>query len=331
MVAETKMSNTKELFSEIEKGAIRPFYIFAGVEEYLKEEAVEKIKKKLIDPSQEAFNYYVKQGDEVFSSGISSLLGACQTVPFFSQKKLIVVKNAEAACKLKDIAEYARDPVPSTCLILTVLKTETALKKYEVMFYSPFVPEAKAWIRKRAAEEGKKMTEPAVNALLERAGTGLGLLSKEIEKLALFSGRKESIEEEDVRAVISSREAPDVWKLVDCVAERRKDEALRSAGILIREGISPGYLIAMMARQFRMIMIAKQLIEKKRSSAEIGAAIGSRSPRQTGKVMEQGRKFSQKELEDNLNRLLDTEFNIKSGRISEDLALEILVSKLCSA
>ena len=88
-----------EFLSKLEKEDIKPFYVFAGEEEYIKEVALSRVKKKIVQEGSEEFNYEILSGDEIVSSGIGSLINRCRVVPFFGQMRLVAVRHADKICK----------------------------------------------------------------------------------------------------------------------------------------------------------------------------------------------------------------------------------------
>jgi|GEM_PF-2556681 len=326
------MATYKELLNELNKGVVRQFYIFAGDEEFLKEEALTRIKKLLIKPGWESFNYYTNTGEEILESGIGTLLNICNTVPFFSNKRLVVIRRADKLCKMEDIVEYAGKPVLSTCLILFVQKTEETLKKFEIMFQHPLQRDLRAWIINKIRDAGKRITEKAMDILKEEAGYDMGILSMEIEKLILFTGSKHLIEENDVRSSVSHRGMLNIWKLVDAVVERKRNVALEAVRELFLEG-ETGRIIPEIIKQFRFISQAKEMSELGYAQAQIPDAIGFKPDWKKGRFMEQCRRFTPQEIEKNLHHLINTELEIKTGRMpspdKNPIAVEILVGRLC--
>ncbi|HAE91727.1 MAG TPA: DNA polymerase III subunit delta, partial [Tissierella sp.] len=82
--------NYSEFMKSINKESLLSVYLFVGAEEYLMNEAIESLKERYIDESLEALNYMIIDGKEM---KFDNILNACETLPFMSSKKLVVIKD----------------------------------------------------------------------------------------------------------------------------------------------------------------------------------------------------------------------------------------------
>ncbi|MEA1964118.1 MAG: hypothetical protein U9O41_03210, partial [Candidatus Aerophobetes bacterium] len=132
----------KEFISELEQGKIAQAYLFEGKENYLKEEALEKIKKKIISSECINFNYEVFSGENSSTEIIESLY----IFPFNDKYRLIVIKEVN---KLKErdkenLRKYLDNPVDTSCLICLGEKFDkrkrfyrTFLKRGKIVSFYP--------------------------------------------------------------------------------------------------------------------------------------------------------------------------------------------------
>lgn len=81
----------KELIKELRQESPGPLYLFTGPEQLLIRQAVELLKARLVDPAYADFNLTVLDGEE---AAPESLFSALETLPFFQERKLIIVKDA---------------------------------------------------------------------------------------------------------------------------------------------------------------------------------------------------------------------------------------------
>ena len=99
-----------EAFSLWSSGKFKPVYLFAGDESYLAESALHRLETSL---KIDALNREVFYGAEASAVDIAS---AAQTMPFISDKRLVIVKDAQKlrsseAAKLADFLENPREMV----------------------------------------------------------------------------------------------------------------------------------------------------------------------------------------------------------------------------
>jgi len=185
------------------------------------------------------------------------------------------------------------------------------------------------WIRTRAAKLGLDVAPRAISLLAELVGNDLRTLSQELEKLGVYAqGRK--IEEEDVKALVSSAREASILAMVDAVVEGRTNVAYRLLEDLRDEGFSSMRLLSMITRQYRHLVLAKELMLARLSPVEISQRLEIRSSFALGKVMEQSQRYSMPQLEAAFVRLLDADASIKRGVYDEDAAIEMLLEDLAA-
>ena len=86
----------------------------------------------------------------------------------------------------------------------------------------------------------------------------------------------------------------------------------------------------MIVRQFRILVQVSDLQGQGLSKYEIGSKIGLHHfP--TGKAIEQSRNWRMADLLAAYDRLLEADLAIKTGKLPDDLALDLLVLGLCEA
>ena len=116
--------------------------------------------------------------------------------------------------------------------------------------------------------------------------------------------------------------------MVDAVVEGRTIAAVRLLEQLRGEGSSSSQMLNMITRQYRHLILAKELTLARLSQAEIGQRLGINSEFALRKVLEQAGRYSLPKLEAAFERLLQTDAAIKRGIYDEDLALDILLDEL---
>ena len=96
-------------------------------------------------------------------------------------------------------------------------------------------------------------------------------------------------------------------------------------------GVTRPYIITMVARQLRLIALAKELGQRGMGQNDIGAQIGVTAQYPLRKTLEQSRRLSWEDLRVRYRRLLDADLAIKRGRQEPDAALELMVADLAGS
>ena len=121
-----------------------------------------------------------------------------------------------------------------------------------------------------------------------------------------------------------------MFELVDAIVEGRADLALRLLRRVLDDGsIAPTLLQVMVARQLRHLIRGTELLERHTPEAEIAEATGLRGFPLT-KMMRQARQTNRTAVEASLHDLEAADFAVKSGRMNDELALELVVCRLAA-
>ena len=194
------------------------------------------------------------------------------------------------------------------------------------------------WIEQRVGRAGGGMTPGAVRLLADLVGDNLWSLASEIDKLTTYALGRTVTEQDVTTLTIGAREAS-IFTLVDAIIGRNLRQASRTLQQLLDEGSAPPYVLFMIARQVRALLLAKDLLEANRRlptaervvDEEIGRRIGVTHPYALRKTLDQARGAAAAQLAAAHHRLLEADLSLKTGRMDGDLAAELLVVDLCRA
>ena len=151
-------------------------------------------------------------------------------------------------------------------------------------------------------------------------------MDNELEKLTLYAGDR-PIEERDVRLLVPQSREASVFSAVDALLEGRSRVALELANRLREEGAELPYIVAMIARQLRLVTLARDLMDRGHKEKDIGTRLGLTYEFALKRTVEQARKHSWDSLRWLYGRLMEADLAVKQGRLDQDIALELLVSE----
>jgi len=270
---------------------------------------------------------------DAINNDFNDLLNNFRTTSMFAEKKLVILKNVFSNSKfqeefldeikkiseLKDIAVFFEDaPVDQRT------KFFKALQKYaKCQEFKPLQPAMlKKWMATEAAKYNSKIDFEAENMLINFAGNNLWQMANEINKLANY--KKEGIiVRADVELLVRPNVENDIFKTIDALASKNKQQALSLLHKHIENGDNCLYLLSMVAYQFRNLLIVKELIDKKKSLAGCGL-----HPFVAQKSSYLCSQFSMHELKKIYQRIFEVDSDIKTGKIEPELALDLLVAEL---
>lgn len=244
-----KASNPLSL-SDRDKGGA--FFLF-GDDAFRKEEAALALVKWHLDPGTRDFNFDPIRGSEVEVETLASVLA---TPPMMADWRVVLLREVEglaASARAREaLLGVARKPPPGLALImLATIPKESKAKFYQdlkragrsVEFPEVSANDVPGWLVDwTATAHDLAMTEEAARALGAAVGTDLGVLAREVEKLASLVGPGAPITLESVKAAVTNVPTQDRWEWMDFVGNREFDKALGGLPVLLAQGESGVHL-----------------------------------------------------------------------------------------
>ena len=215
----------RELAGEFKKGLPDPLYYLWSTEGIFLEEALNGVTETVIASAPADFNY------DVFypSAAPLDILNAVSTLPFMSPRRLVVLKDFHQfpASAVKALAPYMKEPADTTCLVIFSQKAPAAAADIRCKVFPLNIQERDlpAWLKAAAAKRGIKLTDEAVECLVDYIGFDAGLLMMEIEKLS--SSGKGTITGDDIISSASMMREFTTFELVDALVAGDSTRAFR--------------------------------------------------------------------------------------------------------
>ncbi|MFC1997954.1 DNA polymerase III subunit delta, partial [Chloroflexota bacterium] len=299
-------------------------YIFHGDDEFASGQALAGIKSQMGDPSTAEMNTTYLDGRTL---NLDELVRTTRTIPFLAERRLVVLtdplgsmKSSKARDKFKSILESAP---PTTALVIQISKplvdprarrkgqthwlekwAKTQGDKAFLREYSiPRGQQMATWIRGQARERDGDISHPAAALLGSFVGDDPRLAVQEIEKLLAYVNYQRSVEPDDVEYLVAYAGETSVFDMVDALGARNGREAQRLLYRLL-EGDDPLRLFGMVVRQFRLLLLTRELLDAGHRDTEIAAAIKS-PPFVVRKLTGQVHNFTLPQLETIYHKLLD--------------------------
>jgi DNA polymerase-3 subunit delta len=320
-----------------ERGELPPVALLHGPEPFLLEDAVARITRALFpDAGGACLSREVLGAKEAGPEGI---LRAARTLPFLATRRLVVVRGADALGpkQSEPLAEYVRAPNPSTVLLLLAAESLDA-SHWLVRAVGPAGTVAVRalsgaacvnWLRARAAAEGIEMDARTAELVIDLVGEDLTTLLGEVRKAALAAdppgGR---VTEGHVRAVIGERRVRHVFELMRALEARETGAALGVLQSLLDSREDPLGLLAMLAREARLLWQVVEWQRAGRSPDEIARRL-RRPPAAAASLQALGASLAGGAPAHRLRRCVEAERRLKLGSPPR-AELALLVSELCA-
>jgi DNA polymerase-3 subunit delta len=304
-------------------------YLLYGEESYLKRLYKNKLKTSLLS-TDETMNYGYYEGKGINPNEIIDL---AETLPFFAEKRVIIIENSGFFKEKCDIlADYLDNPSESTCFVFIeneVDKRGRLFKKVKdkgraVELNCQDENSLTRWILGTLNKEEKKITQNAMQLFLSKTGADMENIQKELEKLVCYVGEKDNISLEDVEEICTTRVTNNIFDMVSAVADKQQKKALDLYYDLLALKEPPMRILFLITRQFNLLLQVKDLKRIGFNSNDIAKKIGLPSF-VVNKYMAQATKFTIQWLKDSLNSCVDSEEAVKTGKINDVMSLELLI------
>lgn len=306
---------------------------------------LQDMKKKFqldVDPDANSLSWI--DGQTATLKEISEQVG---TGSLFVKKRLIIVENIFKNKKEKIFTElmgYLKKFIRQDDNILifkdeeleaktSILKSEAkklftflSQQKYSQEFKTLSSAQTLSWLKKESANYQKEISAAAATLLLNLSGGDLWLLAQEIKKLAFYSAGP-LIGEAEVRELSAPTYNEDIFALTDALSAKNKIQAMRLLEEQYAAGLSDEYLLAMLIRQFKILLQIRVALEANWKQTEIPAKL-KLHPYVAKKGALQAKNFSASDLKKYLDQLIKLDFSNKKGGANIKTELTLLISGL---
>lgn len=326
----------KSLNEDLKMGQLKQVYLLFGEENYLKKQYKERFTKAML-PDGDTMNYAYYEGKGV---DIKEVIDLAETMPFFAERRLIVFENTGLfkSAAGGDLADYLKELPDTTCFLFVENEVDKRGKLYKAVKAKgratelPLQDEAtlKRWIAGLVKKENKKITEQTVVYFLDKVGTDMENITKELEKVFCYALDRDVVTREDIDAVCVTQISNHIFDMVNAVAEKQQKKALDLYYELLALKEPPMRILFLMTRQYRILFQVKELSRKGYGRKEIASKAGLH-PFAAGKYMDQAKFFKSKELRAIMEDSADIEQRVKTGLLTDHLAVELFIVKYSSA
>lgn len=338
--------NYSDFLKLIKDDNLMPAYLFLGVEEYLMNEGVEKLKSKYIEPSLESLNYSIIEGKE---SNIDTLINACETLPFMSSKKIVILKDIsgllekESKESEEELYKYLDDLGSYLILIIigTDLKKTSKMYKFfnksnnVVEFVNLKGKDLNFWIEQILKKNNKSMNFSNLNFFTQQTtyssrNSELTLYDLENELLKLVNYTQEyEITKEDINKVLIKSIDTNIFDLLSAINRGDSHNALVIFNDMYMQNEPIQKILVMITRQIRLMLGYKLYRNKGYGEGETQDKLGIKSF-EYSKVSSQSRAFTIIQLQETLDKILILDKQLKTISVDEKILMEMLIIEICN-
>lgn len=323
----------QRLIQDIKTGQFNHIYLLYGAEAYLRRQYKDKLKNAIVGDDNMNYHYY--EGKDI---SIGEVIDQAETLPFFAEKRLIILENSGFfKSGGEQLTEYLSSPASTTIFLFVETEVDKRSRLFKTVSSKGCAVEfaiqdentLKRWILGMVKKENKKISESALDFLLEKTGTDMENIRKETEKLFCYCMNKEAITEADIEEICTKRIGNHIFDMVNAIADKKQKHALELYYELLAQKEPPMRILFLIARQFNLLLQVKELKGKGYQNKAIGEKVGLPGFI-AGKYVTQASRFKTKEIREAVEACVAAEEAIKTGRINDNMSVEMLIIQYSS-
>lgn len=325
----------QKLNEELKSGQLKQVYLLYGEEDYLRRQYRDKLKKALTGDS-DSMNCHYFEGKDI---RVGEVIDLAETLPFLADRRVIIIENSGLFKRGgEQLAEYLKEPSETAFFVFVEKEIDKRSKLFKAVSAKgravEFKPQDEAilkrWILGILKKENKRITERDLELFLDKTGTGMENIGKELEKLVCYCMDKEVITSEDIEKICTRQINNQIFDMMNAIAEKRQKEAMNLYYDLLTLKEPPMRILFLLARQFNLLLQVRELKKKGYPVKAIGEAVGLPGFI-AGKYVNQAAKFSTKALRQAVTDCVEAEEAVKTGKMNDVLSVELLLIRYSGA
>jgi DNA polymerase-3 subunit delta len=322
-------------------------YLFFGNDELAMHKLVQGLVDKVMDAAMGDMNITRFQENP----RVEEVRDAAYMIPMFGDRRLVLLTNSQdwvKGSKNKDNILKLLDGLPgSTALVLQLnleiergnwkdfapahwlrkwVKDQPAGTVFQKECSLPGLGQMPGLIMKEAKEKKGEFSPEAAQELTRAIGNDTLIASLEIDKLLTYVDYQRPVTAEDVRLLTPEVAPISIFDMVDAIGERNIPKAAQLLHRLL-ETEMPIPLFGMIVRQFRLLILAREVLDQGGRKSQIEKALKVH-PFVAEKLQKQTSLFNMNQLKEIYHRLLTTDEYMKTGQMDPKIAMEMFVSEM---
>jgi len=333
-MAKSKAPSILEAVAEIKKRKFKPVYYFFGEDSYNLSFTLQTLEEAFKPLLQSEFDKETIYSED---RSLIDILGLATSFPFGSEKKLIIVREAEKIKDKKPLKDYASSPAEFTVLAFFHNGSITNLSSepFKTLSENNFLFEAKElkgknlidWLIGEAEEKGKKLSEENAQVLVDIVGENRNMLEDQLEKICVFLNKEKEITIESIQQVSSELKQFNIFDLQNAIGLKDKSKSLTVAFNLLDNGAEPTFIITMLTRYFMGLAKITELKTKNIPIQEAARIVGTHHFYYPGYIKART-LYSDEKLVEVFRALLKADVSVKTTTSDDKTIITLLIAEI---
>ncbi|SHI38416.1 DNA polymerase III, delta subunit [Clostridium cavendishii DSM 21758] len=336
------MIDLEVLEKEVKNNNLKNSYILCGLDEMLIKESIDMIIDKAIDLNFKDLNLVKFDGNNMI---FEDFMNACETLPFMSEKKVVVVCRAtylkdkadsQGTKLFSQIEEYIKN-TPSHCILIQYVllndKRDTLVKNKKIMKFDKSAVLVKAdklrgeklnrKIMDIFNKHNKNIGKIELKYFADLVPNNFNIIEREIEKLVSYTNGRE-ITRHDIDLLLPNKSENDAFDLVEYISIKKPEKAIDLMNELLHKGENMMLILSLIENQFKKLFMVKVYLQEKKSKEEMIGLLKV-PPFICEKLILQSKKFTIQQIQKCMKLCVNAEKSLKSSSIDKKIEMELMI------
>ncbi|MEE8885663.1 MAG: DNA polymerase III subunit delta [Eubacteriales bacterium] len=329
---------------DIKNKSFHQVYLLFGSESYMRIGYTHALVKALV-PDEDTMNFNKYEGEDVQEKDVIS---QAETMPFFADRRVILLEDTGFFAKsANDLADYVKKIPDYLVMIFSERKVDKRSRLYKAVSSAGIAEEYGEqsedvlirFIMNKIAKDKKKIKRSTMTRLLQLTSTDMTNINNETDKLLAYvmspdrptAGRDpDEITPADLDAILTPELTDRIFDMVRAVASHEQKKALNLYYDLLALKEAPMKILSLLSREYMQMYHVKELSAAGKAPWEIAGKVGM--PQfAVRRSLEISRQYGRGELRAILEDFAATEEDVKTGRLGDRLAVEMLIIRYSSS
>jgi DNA polymerase-3 subunit delta len=316
-------------------------YFLFGNDEFAITRKLKEFESDFSDPTSADMNTARLDARTMSEDDLNNAVNA---LPFLAKRRLVLLANPSSkynnpSARKKFLEFIQNAPETARLVMFEAVEPKEAEKHWLVKwaeknskliqtkaFMLPRLKDMTGWIINETKNQGGQIEPRAAEMLKDMVGVDTRQAGMEIAKLLAYVNWARPVTSGDVEAVCIVTSQQSVFDFVDALANGNGKSAQHLLHRLL-ETEDEFSLWAMVVRQFRLLLQAREILDGRGNQSDVARALGVH-PFVAEKAAQQAARFSIESLEHIYRKLLKIDEGVKTSQVTLDLALDTLVVEL---
>lgn len=226
--------SAEKIIGDWKKKKFKPVYWLEGEEDYFIDTVVHYAEHEILTEAEAGFNLMIFYGKD--ASWID-VVNACKRYPMFSERQVVILKEAQQMKDIDKLEPYIEHPLSSTIFVVSYKEkkvdgrsklAKTLKEKGEMLttkkMYDNQLPD---WTNELIQSKGRSISQKALMLLVDHIGNDLSRINNEVDKVLVNLGERNNITEDDIEKYVGVSKEYNPFELQSAMAAKDLARAMK--------------------------------------------------------------------------------------------------------